>query len=69
MAMIQKYTAKENQSLFEDGARTRRTAGAKCVVAIFFLFPSKEFPLISFKKLSACCVTLVAPLHILCVQY
>jgi hypothetical protein len=37
MAMVHKYTAKENQSLFtmasEDGARTRRTAGAKCVVA------------------------------------
>jgi hypothetical protein len=33
MAMIQKYTAKENQSMFEDGARTRRTAGLKYVVA------------------------------------
>jgi hypothetical protein len=35
--MVHKYTAKDNQSLFtmarEDGARTRRTAGAKCVVA------------------------------------
>jgi hypothetical protein len=36
MAIIHKYTAKENQSMFtmarEGGARTR-TTGAKCVVA------------------------------------
>jgi hypothetical protein len=34
MAMVHKYTANENQTLFkmasEVGARTRRTAGVKC---------------------------------------
>jgi hypothetical protein len=38
-AMVHKYTAKENQSLFnmarKDGARTRRTAGVKCVVEAY----------------------------------